>query len=100
MFRRIELIHDSYKSGLCGCLCSDSIIDSWIYKLRGPKRRSLPQNCKFYFTEKGWKEVGRNVITVCQKEKQKYKIICVKEKSVNIVWKDTFEVAAQPKKND
>ena len=69
MFRRIELIHpasvdadgDSYpgwKQGLTPASSSE-VGDAWIDDLLGPSRSSLPPNCRFYFTEKGWREVGR-----------------------------------------
>jgi hypothetical protein len=101
LFRRVELIDPDHnlKHGLCG-LSQEQVIDAWINKLRGPKR-SIPPNAKFYFTELGWKEVGRQVIAACQQVGQAYRVIKVKEKSVNIVWRDKhagLEVAVQPKK--
>ncbi len=115
MFRRIELInhnkHDiydsvwgyqsrDYKSGIMG-LQTDAIADEWVYKLRGPQRRTLPANCRFYFTELGWKEVGRNVIRQCIKDQQEYRILIIKETDAQVVWRDKhtkYEVAVQPKK--
>jgi hypothetical protein len=87
------------KHGLCG-LSHEKVIDAWIDKLRGPER-SIPHNARFYFTELGWKEVGRKVIESCQQVGQAYRVIRVKEKSVNVVWYDKhggLEVAIQPKK--
>ncbi len=98
MYRRIELIDDKFgKYGLCG-LSFDEVIDAWVHVLRGPKR-NIPQNAKFYFTESGWKNVGKNVVAACQRVGQRYRVIKVKEKSINVVWRDKFEVAAQPKKS-
>ena len=101
MFRRVELIDPDgkLKHGLCG-LSQEKVIDAWFDKLRGPNR-SIPLNAKFYFTELGWKEVGRQVIIACQQVGQAYRVIKVKENSVNVVWRDQhsgLEVAAQPKK--
>lgn len=109
MFRRIEMIGEykadgkenfyAYKYGLMAG-GDKEVIDAWIYQLRGPSR-SIPSNAKFYFTEKGWKEVGRNVVKACQRVGQEYRIIKVKEKSVNVVWRDKhteYEVACQPKR--
>jgi len=76
------------------------VVDAWIYSLRGPDR-SIPRNAKFYFTEKGWKEVGRKVVAACQRVGQDYRVIKVKHKDVHVVWKDKhtgYEVAAQPRK--
>lgn len=117
MYRRIELINhhstaaqhlfnvlglevmEHFKHGLMG-ISTDEVADAWVGDLRGPKR-SLPQNCKFFFTEKGWKEVGRRVVAACQRTKQDYRIIAIKETDAQVVWKDKhtgYEVAVQPKR--
>ena len=86
------------------CASDNNVIEAWIYHLRGPwGRRSgkIPKNARFYFTEKGWDSVGKFVIKECIKAKQEYKIIKVKENSVNVIWEDSYtgyEIAAQPKK--
>lgn len=116
MFRRIELIRerddclifglpdgteeicDWSKSGICSCY--GAIAEAWLGKLRGPDR-PIPRNAKFYFTERGWREIGRHVVAACKYEEQAYRIIRVKERDVNVVWRDRHydtEVAAQPRK--
>lgn len=77
-----------------------AIIETWIDKLRGPDR-PIPRNAKFYFTERGWREIGRKVVAACKSEGQAYLVIRVKERDVNVVWRDRHydtEVAAQPRK--
>lgn len=111
MYRRIEIIHDEtyksffdgnahhyrHKSGLMTYV-DESVIKLWVDKLTGP---TAPKNCRFYFTEQGWKEVGRKVVEQLQKVKQKYRVIKIKEKSVDVIAKGPFEVAIRPrKKND
>lgn len=117
MYRRVELIQhrgdpigkdrhgrvihrkDDYKSGLM-CASTEEVVDAWIAKLRGPYR-SIPTNAKFYFTEKGWKEVGREVVAACQRSGQDYRVIAIKETDAQVVWRDKFtgyEVAIQPKR--
>ena len=117
MFRRIELIYRSdpplvmefsdgkkevwsaWKHGLLG-MAPGEVGDAWAYKLRGPSRK-IPRNAKFYFTERGWREVGRHVVAACQRTEQEYRVIRIKECEVNVVWRDRhydFEVAAQPRK--
>ena len=108
MFRRIELIHEhrakdgtieTHKGGLMG-LSSEPVVDAWIEKLRGP-RTGVPWNARFYFTEKGWREVGRAVVRACGASGQAYRVIRIKENEVDVVWRDShtgYEVAAQPKK--
>ena len=104
MYRRIEMIttfpkHDPINGGIMLSMEPD-VVDAWIYKLRGAQR-NLQQNSRFYFTEKGWAEVGRAVIKACIKTGQKYRVLSVKENSVNVVWEDKhthYEIAAQHKK--
>lgn len=96
MFRRIQLINNDTIQGLCG-ISTEETADAWIEDLRGCKH-PLPRNVRFYFTERGWRDVGRKVIIAAQKSGQKYRIISVKENSVNVLWSDDIEVAAQPKK--
>ena len=117
MLRRIEIIHPAeeitlpdgslesfpaVKQGLMGVAHSE-VINAWFDKLRGPgKRRDIPRNARFYFTELGWDEVGRKVVEACQQVGQEYRVIKVKEEAVNVVWRDRhygLEVAAQPKKH-
>jgi len=112
MYRRIEFIHDQVfdrrgkvllppvKMGLMTSMDSETI-DSWMDKLRGITHGHLPNNARFYFTELGWKEVGRGVITVAQKQKERYRIIVIKENSAEVCWRDRhtgYEVAVQPSK--
>lgn len=109
MFRRIELIHaggedadgldyPTWKSGLTPTSLPE-VADAWVDDLRGPAR-SLPWNCRFYFTEKGWKEVGRNVVATAQRSGQAYRIVAIKETDAQVVWRDKvmgYEVAVQPR---
>ena len=106
MFRRVELIdeigvregvYEAFKHGLMG-LSNDTVVDAWIESLRGPDR-SIPSNARFWFTEAGWRSVGRRVVEACGRTGQKYRVVRVKESAVAVVWRDRFtgyEVAAQP----
>jgi hypothetical protein len=111
MYRRIQLINhydpkkheheqNDFIHGLMGICNSVEIADAWTYKLRG-SNHALPTNARFYFTEKGWKEVGREVIAACQRSGQDYRVIKVKETDAQVVWRDKYteyEVAIQPKR--
>lgn len=107
MFRRVEMIHPAsgkwfpsdWKEGLMSASHME-IVDAWIHHLLG-SRRTLPSNARFYFTEKGWRVVGRPVITACQQMGQRYRIIKVKESALDVCWRDRhddYEVALQPRK--
>lgn len=75
MFRRIEFIlpggtldDESYppeKGGLMHAAWG-AVVESWADDLLGPMR-SLPPNSRFYFTEKGWRDVGRKVVAAAVK---------------------------------
>jgi hypothetical protein len=108
MFRRIEFIHPGrsddpendppYIGGLM-LAGSDQVVDAWIDDLRGPSRSSLPSNCRFYFTEKGWREVGRKVVAAARQSGSQYRILAIKETDAQVVWRDKvrgYEVAVQP----
>jgi hypothetical protein len=109
VFRRVEVIipggveddGESYppsKEGLMSAV-SGEIIDAWIDDLLGPARSSLPSNCRFYFTEKGWREVGRKVVAAAQRTGQEYRVVAIKETDAQVVWRDKvrgYEVAVQP----
>ena len=72
--------------------------EAWVDDLVGPDR-SLPQNCRFYFTEKGWREVGRNVVAVARRIGHDYRIVAIKQTDAQVVWRDQhrgYEVAVQP----
>ncbi len=109
MFRRIEFIlspgvddqghsYPPSKEGLMSVV-SGPVLDAWINDLAGPARSSLPSNCRFYFTEKGWREVGRNVIAAAQATGWEYRLIVIKETDAQVVWRDKargYAVAVQP----
>lgn len=107
MYRRLEIIHprlplknedgeiEYYPAEKGGILFTADF--SWAETLRGP-RKNIPPNTRFFFTEKGWREVGRHTVARCKAAGQDVRVIAVKENSVNVVWGDAYEVAAQPKK--
>jgi hypothetical protein len=108
MFRRIEFIHpgavdedgESVPPSKGGLMSegSDPILVAWIDDLVGPAR-TLPSNCRFYFTEKGWREVGRRVIASAQRVGREYRLLVIKETDAQVVWRDEvrgYEVAIQP----
>jgi hypothetical protein len=110
MFRRIQVLHEptalqpSWISGLMFVSHMD-IIDAWMPPdgsgLRGNTRAGRPDNMRFYFTEKGWRLLGRNVIAALRLHGQRYRVIAVKETDAQVAWRDKhsdLEVALQPRK--
>ena len=76
-------------------MTSEEVADAWIGKLQFPKP-SLPSNARFYFTEIGWDEIGREVIAACQRSGQKYRVIAIKENAIDVAFQDEYQVAGQP----
>lgn len=111
MYRRIELISkrvgkcedekvktEWFKSGLMGYYNDETwaIVNEWFHQLDPP--RHVPRNCRFYFTEDGWEEVGSKVIDACKRTGQEFRIITIKKKSVDVVAKAPLQVAVRPRK--
>lgn len=100
MFRRIELITKigkmEFKQGLCG-FCEEAVADAWADDMPGPKKK-LHKNCRFFFTELGWDEFGRNIVAACISSGQRYRVISVKERSVDVMYGDKYQVAVRPLK--
>lgn len=109
MFRRIELIQPgviltredgeivsipAFKSGLMGVI-TEEILDTWVDKLVSPKT-AIPSNARFYFTELGWREIGKNVVAACQRGGQQYRVIAIKENAIDVVYQDEYQIAGQP----
>ena len=120
MFRRIELLHQLtpkeyraflkalgrgkdaieptqsrfWKSGLMG-FGYTGVAEAWV-EINAP-RRAINKNCRFYFTEEGWKRYGRPTVGACQKTGQQYRVIRIKEKSVEVLYRDKFQAAVRPK---
>jgi hypothetical protein len=95
-----------WKSGLMGGGASATatipveravpVAEAW-HQLKAP-RRALFKNCRFYFTETGWRRYGRPTVRALQQTGQKYRVIRINEHSVEVVYRDEFQVAVRPKK--
>jgi hypothetical protein len=83
------------KTGLMGS-DSDALWNAWV-KMPNP-RRWIGRGCRFYFTEAGWRLYGRPTIRVCQRIGRSYRVIAVKEKSVEVIYRDEVQVAVRPRK--
>lgn len=95
MYRRIELITGPYKHGLMG-LAPLEVVDAWIDLPQAPKR--LYKNCRFYWTEYGWKLYGSKTVEACKRAGQGFRILTIKECSVDPFYKDRYQVAIRPRK--
>jgi hypothetical protein len=84
-----------WKSGLMG-FGNPVVWDAWG-KMNSP-RRPVNKNARFYFTEEGWRRYGRRTIEACQQVGQRYRVIRIKENSVDVIYRDEVQVAVRPKK--
>lgn len=84
-----------HKSGLVG-FGNETIWDAWV-DMPNP-RRDIYKNCRFYFTEAGWRKYGRATITACQQTGQRYRVLSIKEDSVDVVYRDDVQVAVRPRR--
>jgi len=87
----------SWKTGLMG-FGNEAVTEAWV-QMPSPKR-SITRNCRFYFTEEGWRRYGRPTITACQQTNQEYRVLCIKERSVDVVYQDEYQVAVRPRRKD
>ncbi|KKQ98929.1 MAG: hypothetical protein UT24_C0030G0007 [Candidatus Woesebacteria bacterium GW2011_GWB1_39_12] len=126
MFRRIEIIHDPdqqewqdfwdlvkkhpdwdtdddypvhWKRGMGSCCyCYDeAVMDIWINKLKAP---NLHGNFRFFFTERGWKEIGSDCASMLRKTGTRLRVLTIKEKSVDVFYQDKYQVATRPRKRN
>lgn len=99
MFRRIEVygrIFSSNREHKAGAMGNDEAC-ALMHDLHSPHNiRKHP--VRFYFTEAGWNKFGRKMIDVLQKQKVQYKVIAVKENSLDYVYRDKYQVATRPRK--
>jgi hypothetical protein len=106
MYRRIELIihfplpYDDEGRlkdlihGLCG-VGNEQVTDAWI-RLNNP-RRVINKNGRFYFTEAGWDQYGRQTVAACIRSGEEYRVLAVKEHDVDVIYKDEYQVCIRPK---
>lgn len=66
-------------------------------ELRCPKPNQRSKKDEFYFTEKGFDRFGRDIVKRLSKEGILYRIIKVKEKSIDVKYRDKYQVAGKVK---
>jgi hypothetical protein len=94
--RVVERITDqNWKQGLMGLSRHRAVAEAWMAM---PAPRRLSKNTRFYFTEAGWRQYGRPTVAACQTVGQRYRVIAIKERSVDVLYRDAVQVAVRPKK--
>ena len=84
-----------WKTVLVGC-GNPEVWDAWV-EMKSP-RREVNRTARFSFTEEGWRRYGRKTIQICQQVGQRYRVLRIKESSVDVIYRDEFQVAVRPKK--
>ena len=82
------------KGGLCFIPVKEGVFEVWT-DMPAPKKH-IGKNCRFYFTNKGWDIYGRRIIKACQKVRQEYRVIRIKENSVETLYEDEIQVMVRP----
>lgn len=93
---RREITQRDWKIGLMGTADTDAS-DAWVH-MPSPRRVAIPRNCRFYFTEAGWRRWGRPAVTACQQFGYDYRVLAIKEKSVDVYYRDEVQVVVRPRK--
>ncbi len=104
MFRRVQLVNqwrreDCTLSNLIATIVGRSTCEgamAWA-ELNAP-RRSMGKICRFYFTEMGWDKFGREVVAACRQTGQRYRVLAVREREVEVLYADDWQVMVRPRK--
>lgn len=108
MYRRIEIIDRGKKYtpfGIFAFWVEPEKLGAFfkhfdlIQATPAPKRRKIGRRPRFYFTEEGWKKIGKDLAESCRKmELGDVRILKVKERSVDVQYKDWCQVAVRPRR--
>lgn len=103
MFRRIELIDTGHYlsvpyNGPPSKVGAGTLLGAYFTKMNLKAPENLHKNVRFYFTEFGWQMYGRKLLRLAAQDRFETKVKAVKEKSVDIFYRDTWQVAVRPRK--
>lgn len=106
MFRRIEFLppypkgsdawYFSLEAGIKSLKFGALIVSEKLGRL-GPAPR-VRRNARFFFTERGWMNVGRFLLQEVLREGYRVRVIAVKERERDCIYQDALQVALRPKK--
>ena len=108
MFRRIEIVDKGCKTtpfGVIAFVLKGEKLDTYLRYMELmqavplPKRKRIGRRPRFYFTEEGWKKIGRELAATCRK--MDWGDVCitkVKEGSVEVMYRDWCQVSVRPRK--
>jgi hypothetical protein len=106
LFRRIQLINrfvmDDGSEFYCisGLSAGNEYVLELCSNIPVPKKRINKSGVKFYFTEYGWNEFGREIISRCNASHQEYRVITTEEHDVDVYYQDNIQVGILPKRKN
>ncbi len=104
MYRRIQLIGQWRKED---CTVSDLIMSmagrstcegNTAWAELNVRLKKVGRNCRFYFTEQGWARFGSEIVTACRQTGRQYRVLAVREREVDLVYQDDWQVIIKPRK--
>ncbi len=117
MFRRIEIIYERGQTSFVpfneetwpweqarwpgnwrktGLNSLGPILD--LCGVRAPTEIRTHKNIRFFFTEDGWKRAGRPILHLVKQMGWDHRVLTIKERSVDVVYRDDLQVAVRPRK--
>lgn len=105
MFRRIELIDTGHYlsvpyDGPPSKVGAGTLLGAYFTEMNLKAPKNLHKNVKFYFTEFGWDMYGRKLLRLAAQDRFEIKIKAIKEKSVDVFYRDTWQVAVRLRKEN
>lgn len=103
MFRRIELIDTGHYlsvpyDGPSVKVGAGTLLGAYFTEMNFKAPKNLHKNVRFYFTELGWDMYGRKLLCLAVQDHFETKVKAIKEKSVDVFYRDTWQVAVRPRK--
>jgi hypothetical protein len=84
-------------SGSVAFIFNDEMIAMGVSAPKVPKH--INPRARFYFTEHGWKVVGKKLVEIATQRGYQPKVECRKNpKASDVIWGDTYQVALLPNK--
>lgn len=68
-----------------------------FYGVKAPDDIHTNKRIKFFFTEKGWEIAGRKILKVIKHLEINYRVLSIKQKSVDVIYWDKLQVAVRPR---
>jgi len=68
--------------------------------VRRPNKIRTHKSIRFFFTETGWEKAGRPILHTIKRWGLEHRVLRIKEKSVDVIYRDDLQVAVRPRRRD